>query len=227
MSLRLPDGIPQIQDPGIVPVRDPKQKDKELRDQFLTLLLAQLQNQDPLQPLTDIEMTQQMAQFSQLEQLFNLNNNFDSMGQVMTSLNTLQAATLIGKSVKATGDTIEVTQGLPETITYKLPSDVASLKMTITAESGEAVKGIEITETGGRKEGQHDLIWDGTNSQGESVPDGTYTVRFEAKRVDGSDVSVNQFMDGKVTSVNFENGTVVLRVGDKDLNLADIVEIRE
>jgi flagellar basal-body rod modification protein FlgD len=227
MSVRIPDTIPQVQPESIVPVKDPKRKDEELREQFITLFLAQLKNQDPLQPMTDMEMTQQLASFSQLEQLFNLNSNFGAMSNLFTSINTLQASTLLGRTVKATGQTIEVADGKPETIAYTLPESVHSLKVNIEAPTGEVIKETVITANEMKEEGQHDLIWDGTDSEGNPVADGTYTVRFEAKRVDDSAVSVKQYLSGKVSSVSLEDGTVIVRVADKELSLSDIVEIQE
>lgn len=227
MPVSLPDSIPQVQPDPIVPVRDKKRQDQELKDQFLTLFLAQLQNQDPLQPMTDTEMTQQMAQFGQLEQLFNLNSNFDALGKVLVSLNTLQASSLIGRTVKAQGETIEVEQGVPETIAYTLPENVHTLNVVIESETGDAVKKSSIDDSFMKGEGQHDMIWDGLNNLGQPVPDGVYRVRFEAKRLDDSPVPVQQYLDGKVTSVSLENGIVVLKVGDKELHLEDVIEIRE
>lgn len=223
MALRIPEGIPQVKEQDIVPVR----KKDDQKDQFLKLLLAQLQNQDPLNPLSDVEMTQQLSQFSQLEQLFNLNSNFSELGKVFVSLNTLQAATLLGKNVKATGETVDIKSGLPETIRFNLPEQVQSIDITIESETGETVKKISVKDPGRLTEGEHELIWDGITETGKPAVDGTYTVRYEAKRVDGSLVPVHQYLDGKVTSVSVENGTVVLSVGDKKLNLEDIVEIRE
>ncbi|MBI2890143.1 MAG: flagellar hook assembly protein FlgD [Nitrospirae bacterium] len=227
MSIELPDGIPQFEPDPVVPVKDEQAQNEEQRTQFLTLLLAQLQNQDPLQPMTDTEMTGQLAQFSQLEQLITLNDSFSSVSDLFTSMNTLQAASLLGKTVKATGDTIEVAEGVPETITYDLTQDVHELKLFITSDTGETVREMTISDPEDMTTGTHDIIWDGTDSEGQPVEDGTYTIRFEANLLDGTPAPVQQYMEGTVTSVRLEDGTIILSAGGKDLYLEDVVEIRE
>lgn len=145
-------------------------------NQFLQLLTTQLQNQDPLDPMESAEFTNQLVQFSQVEQGILTNEKLDSLlGQ--TSANQIgQSLAYIGKSVYYKGDNVYF-EGDPLQIGYAIDGDSKSAKMRIVGPDGQTVRTLDIKA--GNTSGS--LVWDGKDDLGQTVPlDKAYTVRVDA-----------------------------------------------
>lgn len=198
-------------------------KSKELgKDAFLKLLITQMKNQDPLKPMEGIEMTQQLAQFTSLEQLQNLNSQFTSMNSAIQSQNNYQVLNLVGKNVKAKGSSISVSGGVPTGGSFTLEA-AATVQATIYGSSGELVRTINL---GALKAGTHSLTWDGLTSKGTAAADGVYQVEFTTKGSDGKPVECSTQMQGKITGVTFNpDGTVSLSMSGIKINISDIQEV--
>ena len=121
---------------------------KELdRDAFLSLLITQLQNQDPLNPTDSVEFTAQLAQFSSLEQLGNVNENLEQLQNFQASINNSQAVALIGKEITANGNSLILASGQPAGCDFKLDGDASMVVVSIYDPTGEFVKSFESPES--------------------------------------------------------------------------------
>ncbi|MDR1164902.1 MAG: flagellar hook assembly protein FlgD [Deltaproteobacteria bacterium] len=207
-----------------VPVTDGSERQLG-KDAFLTLLLTQLQNQDPFNPMEDTEMTAQLAQYSQLEQLTNLNTNVTSMSGYIQAQNQFQTLSLIGKDVKAQSNLLSVSEGaLDLTATLEL-SETAKIQLYIIDNSGNQVR---MYDWGLTEAGLYDFNWDGKDNNGAKVPDGIYQFQITATNVQGETMTdgVIPEVAGKVTSVSFdEYGQPIVHLGYAQLALSQVMEI--
>lgn len=197
------------------------------KDDFLKLLAVQLQHQDPLEPQDNTEMVAQLAQFSSLEQLENMNRNLASsldLDLILTQvLNNTAAAGLIGKSVLAGGNSVMLEEsGEAVQIRFDLAANAESLTVAIYDESGTLVRTIEQK---GVEAGRQSVEWDGKNSSGNGVSGGTYTFRVTATDGEGNSIDVNPLVMGSVDVVKFVNGEAVLVIGGVEVAISQIIEI--
>jgi len=167
------------------------------QEQFLTLLVAQLQNQDPLNPADATEFTAQLAQYSQLEQLFNLNDAMDELTATTTKSQSISALNLIGQDVVVEGDTFTLGEK-PVNIGYKIDGSVSSVTVTVTNSAGKNVATIAADKLA---EGNHFLTWDGKDANGESLASGTYTFTVNATSED-SNATITPLVRTAVTGVD-------------------------
>lgn len=194
------------------------------RDQFLKLLVTQLRYQDPLNPMESTEFTSQLAQFTSLEQLYNLNSSFEGLKNAMTSQNNYQAVNLIGKSVIASGNTLRVqdTRVLNQG-SYILEGPAGQVKISIYDKDGILVKTLDKTAV---EAGLNPINWDGLGLYGQTVSDGDYT--FEVKAYDGIGEMVEAavYIEGEITGLTFgPGGSTSLLMHGLVINLDDVLEI--
>jgi len=192
------------------------------KDDFLNLLITQLQHQDPLNPTDSVEFTAQLAQFSSLEQLGNVNDNLIQLQYFQASINNSQAISLIGKDITAKGNTIRLSGGNPVGCDFKLKEDAAVVVVNVYNKTGEFVKSFESKQL---TSGQHTLYWDGTDQQGNRAADGTYTFEILAADADGRDINTTAFFSGTVDKVTFENNITFAICGDQKIALGDVIEV--
>jgi flagellar basal-body rod modification protein FlgD len=196
---------------------------------FLKLLTVQLQYQDPMDPQGNTEMVAQLAAFSSLEQLENMNRNLASsldLDLILTQvLNNTAAAGLIGKSVLANGNAVEIdSAGESTSVNFDLAATAASVTVTIYDESGVLVRTIE---EAGIEAGRQSLEWDGKDSGGNDVAAGTYTFKVAASDGDGNPIGVSPLVRGRVDVVKFVNGAAVLVLDGVEVSISEIIEIYE
>lgn len=196
------------------------------KEDFLKMLLAQLQNQDPLSPMDGTQFASQLAQYSSLEQLMNLNTSMDTSINanyyLSQSINNTLAATLIGKEVKLNGSSFQNDGQANTTLGYNLSTSASNVTVKIYNESGALVKTIENAP---KNSGDNKLIWDFTDNDGNSVPQGKYSFQVEPKDADSNLLSYSTYVLGKIDGVKFtENGTMLV-VNGGQYNLSDIMEI--
>lgn len=193
------------------------------QDAFLTILVAQLTNQDPMNPMEDKEMTSQLAEFSSLEQLTNINTNIKAMGADDEYQQMLAATSFIGKSVKAQGYNLSKEGDAVSTLHYGLGETVNNLRMNIYDQSGDMVSSIDL---GSKQAGSYQYTWDGRDANGKELPDGSYSVAMVAEDVNGEPVLVQTEVAGEVTGVVSENGEYYLRLADgRFVNFANVIEV--
>ena len=186
------------------------------KDDFLKMLIAQLKNQDPLNPLDGSNFAAQLAQFSSLEQLQNMNTQLGSLGSSLSSLTNGQLVNLIGNEVSAKGNTINV-EGSSNTLYYNLPSDVKSGTIKIYDSEGTLVKTLSL---GSQNAGVNSMTWDCSN-----ITAGTYTFAVSASDSKGNDVSASAITTGTVTGVTFKSGSPYVTVNGQNIAFSDIISI--
>ncbi len=165
----------------------------ETQDRFLTLLVTQLQNQDPLNPMDNAQVTSQMAQLSTVNGITQLNNTLLALSGQMDVSQSMQAASLIGKDVLVPGTKISVGTS-PDGITKSTPfgvdviSGAANVTVNVLDSSGKVVRKIDL---GAQEVGVISVEWDGKNDMGAAVTDGAYTVSVVATDANGAAVSAD------------------------------------
>ena len=194
------------------------------KEDFLSLLVTQLSNQNPLEPMDNMDFIAQLAQFSELEATTNLGDHLSSMESFMASINNFGAADLVGKEIKAVGDKVEIYGSDPVTLNYDLGESAVSLNVNIYSSDDVLVKSISVGST---EAGEHQTVWDGTDNSGSTVSSGTYTFEVNAKDDTDTAVDVTTFVDGVVDKAVFISGIPYLYVGNQEVPLKDVLEIRE
>ncbi len=192
------------------------------KDDFLRLLVKQLQYQDPLNPVENTDFTAQLAQFTSLETLSNIDENISQLGILQNSINNMNAVSFIGKQVNAQGNILNYT-GTDLNIDFSLDALAAAVRVNIYAEDGTLVRTIEGTNV---QEGNVQYVWDGTDHDGEQVGGGRYRFSIEAVDYEGNAVGTTSYAAGLVTGVRYDKGVTYLIIGDKEVNIADIDKIQ-
>ncbi|MFW6148131.1 MAG: flagellar hook assembly protein FlgD [Thermodesulfobacteriota bacterium] len=199
-----------------------KTQDKLGKDEFLTLLITQLQNQDPLNPLESTEFTQQLAQFNSLEQLFSINDNLANIQKALDSQEEDNLLDLIGKTVKADDDTILVQEGKVVPGSYSL-DEAADVTISVYDSNGSEVRTLQ---QGALTAGNHDVVWDGRSETGERMADGVYTFDVSARNEEGNPVAAHTYTWGEVTGVTYEHLSPYLMIGEKLVSAhSEILEV--
>ncbi len=196
------------------------------KDDFLKLLVAQLKNQDPSSPVDGTQFASQLAQFSSLEQLSNLNTSMTQSIQanlVLTqSINNSLTANLIGKDVKLGVNNFSYTGQDSTELGYSLPSNAQTADIQVYDSSGNLVRTIHDVP---QSQGDHKVSWDFCDDDGNKVPEGDYTFKVDAKDFEGKDITADTYITGTINGVKFaDDGTKIL-VGDSEYSISDILEI--
>ncbi|MFZ0928445.1 MAG: FlgD immunoglobulin-like domain containing protein [Syntrophobacteraceae bacterium] len=168
---------------------------------FMTLFLAQLQNQDPTNPMQSYELAAQLAQFTTVQELSQSATLLGNLQQYTAAINNGEVASLIGQQVSAQSSTINVSSGAPSALSYTL-TDPATVTATITDSTGAVVNTINV---GSQNAGSYSVPWTGTDSSGNKVADGAYTCTVTATASDGTSSTVQTGVSGQVYSCNLNN----------------------
>lgn len=186
----------------------------ETQERFLTLLVTQLQNQDPLNPMDNDQITSQVAQLSTVTGINQLNETLLALSGQLDVSQSMQASALIGKEILVPGADIRVGTGEAGTqITHfgmELLSPAAAVKVNIMDNAGKVVRTIELEN---HSSGVHSLQWDGQDDTGATVPDGRYTVQVLAFDVHNAPVAVGALTSGVVSSVASSTSGVRVDLG--------------
>lgn len=186
------------------------------KQDFLMLLVAQLQNQDPLSPDDPTEFTAQLAQFSSLEQLFTLNETMDSMVQSNANADRFTTLNTIGKDVVYQSSSINFT-GDPVEVGYQLdgPASEVTVSLQLNGATVATLNGTELTK------GNHFLTWDGLADDGNIAPSGDYTIVLSVKAAEGESVAAAPLVQSTVTGVDLGGelgGTLITQSGQVSFN---------
>ena len=182
------------------------------KTEFLTLLTAQLKNQDPLSPMDSTQFTNQLVQYSAVEQQININSNLATLISLTQESITANALNYVGKAVQATGTTAPLQNGQLNA-SYTLASDSQNTTIAIEDSAGNVV----YSATGSTKAGTYPIQWNGQTNGGVQEPDGAYTVTVTAVGANNTTVNVSQTVYGTVTAVTEDPTT-----NQPDLSLGSV-----
>ncbi|SHO50721.1 flagellar hook assembly protein FlgD [Desulfopila aestuarii] len=186
------------------------------KEDFLSLLVAQMKNQDPLNPDDPTQFTAQLAQFSQLEQLFNLNGSMENLVSSFQNSDKLTALNTIGKEVAFKSDVLTF-NGQPVTLGYSLDEEATDVSIALQKDGATVavLKGEELNM------GTHYITWDGLNSKGDAAGPGNYTILIKAKNTQGENMSVESIVRSIVTGADLDGttgGTLLTGSGNVSFN---------
>lgn len=213
-------GVPS-DDPNSQAASSQQQLNEDL-NQFLTLLITQLENQDPLEPLETNEFTSQLVQFASVEQQIQQNANIEQLIALQSAGLVSNMVNFIGTTIEASGQVVPLENGTAE-FTYNLETNAKDTTITIRNAAGLNV----FTTQGELSAGKHSFTWDGKDLNGTPQPDGAYTVIVSAQDFEGNLVNVGHTIFGRITSAGADNGTVTLFMGDIPTTMDQILSIKE
>jgi len=198
-----------------------KSTSEETEDRFLSLLVAQLKNQDPLNPLDNAEITSQMAQLSTVQGIENMNATLESFVASMGASQLSEAANLIGHGVLVPGNTLD--PSLQQNVVgfdLSLPAD--SVSVSILDSAGNEIRSLDL---GSRAEGVNVVVWDGLTSSGAAAPAGAYSFVVDST-IAGQPVSNTSLYLSAVSSVSQSSAGVVLNLmDDASVSYGDIKQV--
>jgi len=187
------------------------------KEDFLKMLVAQLKNQDPLNPMSGTDFATQLAQFSSLEQLTNLNQGITNLGLYQSSQANLQAVNLIGKEVTAGKGNGFVAAGSSVNLYYDLSADAKEIQVNIYDEEGVLADTVSAYD---QAEGVNNLTWN--NDQERS---GNFTFKVFAFDTTGATLPVDTLVSGKVTAVSFKDKSIYVNVEGQELPFSEVREV--
>lgn len=193
------------------------------QDAFLQLLVTQLQYQDPLSPMDDKDFVAELAQFSSLEQLTEINTGIEGLKTIGEQQEMIGAVNFMGKTVEATGTALYLSNGSATGVTFTLPSDAATCIVNVLNSSGDIIRTVDMGETSA---GSVNFKWDGKNYEGTTCDDGLYQIAVTATDADGNTETVTSTMSGTVSGVKNESGTYYLNIGgERYVQFTDITNV--
>ncbi|ALB71119.1 flagellar hook assembly protein FlgD [Cronobacter muytjensii] len=184
-------------------------KASDLQGSFLTLLVAQLKNQDPTNPMQNNELTTQLAQISTVSGIEKLNTTLGSISGQIDNSQSLAASALIGHGVMIPGSTILTGKDTTTPFGVELQQAADKVTATVTDKSGKVVRTIEI---GALSAGVHTFSWDGSMSDGTKAPDGSYNVSIAASN-GGTQLVAQPLNFAMVNGITRSNGSNLLDLG--------------
>lgn len=190
---------------------------------YMSLFLTELENQDPTEPMSTTEMIQQTYYFSQLELSTQTNEYLESLLESQDSVNRLSATQLIGHSVLTDGNSIEVSNESATSINFELDEAAENVEIEIYDEDWNLVDTISLEDL---SSGDHEVTWDGMDSEGNPAGDGDYTFTVSASDTNGQSVDVTTWSNLTIKSVSIKSGEIYLETaGGRQLDLDDIVKL--
>jgi len=191
------------------------------KDDFLTLLLVELQHQDPTEPMDSEKILSQTSQLATLEASENTNKALANLAASLGSSQQFSTIAAIGKTADLGSDAISLDEGASSTFEVYFPSDIQQGTLNITDLDGKVVKTLDV---GSNPSGVYKFTWDGTNSAGESVESGVY--RVNADYTDSNGTALKTRLGAyPIESVRFDKGNTLVKVGSNYVPLENVVEV--
>jgi flagellar basal-body rod modification protein FlgD len=186
---------------------------------FLSLLMTQLQNQDPTSPLDSNQFTSELVQFTSVEQQISTNTDLTQLIQLTQASQIEQSASFIGKSV-----TVNSTQLSLQNSTAEINFNTATAEpvgIAVTNSAGTQIQTATLTSTAG----SNSWTWNGQSATGSTMPDGAYNVSVVAAGVNGSAAEIPFTVTGTATSVQNNAGTVEVQMGGLTLPFSAVTSV--
>jgi flagellar basal-body rod modification protein FlgD len=200
----------------------PKEIKKTLgKDDFLKIMITQMKNQDPTSPFKAEQFATELAQFTSVEQLQNMNQSLNKMATQNQPLERMAMTNLIGKTVTVDRERFPHTEGQGDSLSFSLPRDAATVHVSVVAMSGESILEKDL---GDMKAGAHSFEWDGLKGNTVPAKNGEYMLKVSAKDEKDQSITTNPRSKTKVVGVSFDGGEPVFLVGD--INKPDKVSMR-
>lgn len=187
---------------------------------FMTLLVAQIKNQDPTSPMDNAQFTSQLTQFSMLEQLETMSSALEDNVAVGTAINNTAMLALVGRNVTVAGNDVSLSGGTAsESVIAAGGNGRATIK--ITDANGRVVRTYEQAVT----KGLNTVTWDGLNDDGVAAVDGKYTISAEVKDSSGEAVTFTNLMTGAVTGLRYSDNQAIVMVNGEEYYVSEIYKV--
>jgi flagellar basal-body rod modification protein FlgD len=194
------------------------------QDTFMKLLVAELKQQDPMDPMQARDMVAQLATLSSVQKLTAIDTKIGTLNDDSVHSASLQSANLIGRKVTANKSRLALTGiGLPSG-GYQLPSAAEKVNVKVLDSTGNTVTSLDL---GAQKPGARTFEWDGKNEGGTRLPNGTYTFQVTATDAKGVAVPATTQVSGVVSEVSYQNGAAEVLVDGARVSLADVTQIAQ
>jgi flagellar basal-body rod modification protein FlgD len=193
------------------------------KDDFLKLLVAQLKNQDPLNPSDPTEFTAQLAQFSSLEQLFNVNESLEQMNSSNTELERLSALSLLGREIVSESGDFRFAEGTGVKLGCQLQDGADEVQMFVKDQANRTVATLTANKL---QAGEHFIQWDGVGDNGQVAPPGEYNLVVSAIRGEDEAITVSPLVSGLVTGVDLDEQGNMLITSSGDFRLNTVRSVR-
>ena len=216
----LPPGLEQYR----LAENDAAASKKELgQDEFFNLMITQLQNQDPFKPMESGDFLGQIAQFSTVNGISELQTSFATLASSLQSSQALQASTMVGREVVVPRDIVTLKKDGKVPLSATLPSESTSVKLTVIDDAGQVVRQALL---GPQTAGLLRYDWDGLNDQALRAPAGAYIVQFEAT-IDGRVQALDTAVRARVDSVTLSRTGLLPTLNINGLGAIDMSEVLE
>src|SRR5271167_2085773 len=191
-------------------------------DTFLQLLTTQLQNQNPLDPLDTNQFTQQLVEFASVEQQVNMNTNMQTLISMQQTTEATSALQLVGSTVTVSGNSATLSNATNSPATWSLTTSTpATANVTVTSAAGTTAYSGSLSLNAGTQS----FTWNGQGSNGQTWPDGTYTLSITATGANGQAVTVSSQVQGVVSGVNLTSNQPTLSVGGQNIQISQVTSI--
>jgi flagellar basal-body rod modification protein FlgD len=191
-------------------------------DTFLQLLTTQLQNQNPLDPLDTNQFTEQLVEFASVEQQINENTNLQTLISMQQTNEATSALQLVGATVTVAGSSAALSNATSSAATWNLTTTTpATATVTVKSAAGTTA----YSGTMSLNAGTQSFVWNGQGSNGQTWPDGTYTLSVTATGANGQTVSVATQVQGTVSGVNLTSTPPTLTVNGQSVQISQVTSI--
>jgi len=191
------------------------------QEDFLKLLTTQMQNQDPTNPVDNTKMIADMANFSSLQAMQDLNKTVGNMAQMLKMTQSIQASVLVGHEVVGTGNLVKLEAGKSPVGLIELESALTDVNAELRDSNGLVVKTFNWNTL---SSGTHDLGWNGKDDAGNALPVGNYTLSAWGTDSEGARASVGTMVANRVVSVDLKTSGAVLNLADGSQTSLDSVQ---
>jgi flagellar basal-body rod modification protein FlgD len=191
-------------------------------DTFLKLLTTQLQNQDPLAPMDANEFTSQLVEFASVEQAIQTNGKLGQLSTLIQASGTSSAMGMLGREVTVATDHVGLAASGDVSIRYRLPEAAGKVTVTLLDAQGRAVRSL----TGSAATGENLVRWDGLDGSGRRVAAGSYQIRVDAARADGTAIAAEQYLTGLVEGIEPGADGIALLVAGARVPMSTVRTVR-
>lgn len=198
--------------------------DSVTQEDFLQMLITQLEYQDPLDPQDPAEFTSQLTQFSNLEQLMGINDSIEALQMLQASTNNTMAAALIGREVVYEGNTTSVSGGEAENLHFHTQVPAREAVVSVYDDSNRLVRSIRLD---GAPTGTNTVQWDAVDDYGVALPDGEYRFEVSGTDMEGNTIAMTPLTVGHASGLIFDDGVTYLDVEGVHIPISEVYSVYE